>query len=165
MIDILIADDDPLVRVGLRAVLDGEPNLQVVGEAADGLYIVNSSAPWTDGLEANRRSAEMNAYPSQTIEPTDGYNPLWAILTALFRQAIADVGGYENLSGEAFYNALQKLEDIDTGGAFGKFGWGPDTRVGVQSMKIIQLRKTEEGMQSFSVTDWIELTNIFEGER
>jgi branched-chain amino acid transport system substrate-binding protein len=138
--------------------------IDLVGEAADGLYIVNSSAPWTDGLEANRRAAAMNAYPSQTIEPTDGYGPLWDILTALFRQAIADVGGYENLSGEAFYNALQKLDDIDTGGGAGKLGWGPDTRVGVQSVKIIQCRKTEEGVQSFSVTDWIETTNIFEGK-
>ena len=138
--------------------------IDMVGEDADGLYIVNSSAPWTDGLEATRRSAEMTQYPSQTVEPTDGYNPLWDILTALFRQAIADVGGYENLSGEAFYNALQKLDDIDTGGGFGKLGFGPDTRVGVQSVKIIQVRKTEEGVQSFSVTDWIETTNIFEGK-
>ena len=136
----------------------------VVGEGADGLYFVTSSAPWTDGLEANRRSAERSAYPSQTVEPTDLYDPLAELFTALFRQAIADVGGYENLSGEAFYNALQKLEDIDTGGATGGFGFGPDTRVGVQSMKIIQLRKTEEGVQSFSVTDWIEIANIFERE-
>jgi branched-chain amino acid transport system substrate-binding protein len=138
--------------------------IDLVGEAADGLYFVTCSAPWTDGLEANRRAAERSAYPSETIEPTDLCSPFWAVLTALFRQAIADVGGYENLSGEAFYNALQKLQDIDTGGAFGKFGWGPDTRVGVQSLKIIQCRKTEEGVQSFSVTDWIETTNIFEGK-
>jgi branched-chain amino acid transport system substrate-binding protein len=136
----------------------------MVGEAADGLYIVNSSAPWTDGLEANRRSAAMNAYPSQTIEPTDGYNPLWDILTALLRQAIADVGGYENLSGEALYNALQKLDDIDTGGGTGKLGWGPDRRAGVQSLKIIQCRKAKEGVQSFSVTDWMAITNIFESK-
>jgi hypothetical protein len=29
-------------------------------------------------------------------------------------------------------------------------------------MKIIQLRKTAEGVQSFSVTDWMEVDNIFE---
>jgi branched-chain amino acid transport system substrate-binding protein len=139
--------------------------IELVGEEADGLHFVTPSAPWTDGLEANRRSAERAAYSSGTVKPTDGYNPLWDIFTALFRQAITDVGGYENLSGEAFYNALQKLSDIDTGGASGKLGWGPDTRVGVHSVKIIQIRKTEEGMQSFSVTDWIEITNIFEGER
>ncbi len=48
MIDILIADDDPLVRVGLRAVLDGEEDLAVVGEAADGneaIAIVAELAP------------------------------------------------------------------------------------------------------------------------
>jgi len=67
MIDILIADDDPLVRVGLRAVLDGEPDLQVVGEASDGreavtlttdlapnLVIMDIRMPNLDGLAATR---------------------------------------------------------------------------------------------------------------
>jgi branched-chain amino acid transport system substrate-binding protein len=138
--------------------------IDLVGDGADGLYFVTSYAPWTDGLEATRRYAEGAVYPSRTIEPTDGYDPLWDILTALFRQAIADVGGYENLSGEALYNALQKLDDIDTGGGTGKLGWSPDTRIGVHGLKIIQCRKTEEGVQSFSVTDWMEITNIFEGK-
>ena len=68
MIDILIADDDPLVRVGLRAVLDGEPNLRVVGEASDGreavtmtvdlapsLVIMDIRMPNLDGLAATRQ--------------------------------------------------------------------------------------------------------------
>ncbi|MEV4085707.1 DNA-binding response regulator, partial [Nonomuraea fuscirosea] len=33
---LLIADDHPIVREGLRAAFDGEPGLEVVGEAADG---------------------------------------------------------------------------------------------------------------------------------
>ena len=64
---ILLADDDPLVRVGLRAVLDGEPDLAVVGEAADGreaidraaelrprLIIMDIRMPNLDGLAATR---------------------------------------------------------------------------------------------------------------
>ena len=67
MIEILIADDDQLVRVGLRAVLDAEPDLAVIGEAADGTEAIAESArlspdvvvmdirmPNVDGLAATR---------------------------------------------------------------------------------------------------------------
>ncbi|MBX6752363.1 MAG: response regulator transcription factor [Micromonosporaceae bacterium] len=36
MIRVLIVDDHPVVRDGLRGMIDGEPDLTVVGEAADG---------------------------------------------------------------------------------------------------------------------------------
>ena len=36
MIRVLVADDETLVRAGLRRLLDGEPGLQVVAEARDG---------------------------------------------------------------------------------------------------------------------------------
>ncbi len=36
MIRILIADDHPVVRSGLRAILEGDPRIQVVSEAATG---------------------------------------------------------------------------------------------------------------------------------
>ncbi len=39
-ITVLIADDEPLVRSGLRAILDSEPGLRVIGEAADGAQAV-----------------------------------------------------------------------------------------------------------------------------
>jgi DNA-binding NarL/FixJ family response regulator len=40
-ITILIADDEPLVRSGLRLILDSEPGLRVLGEAADGAQAVS----------------------------------------------------------------------------------------------------------------------------
>ncbi len=68
MIDILIADDDQLVRVGLRAVLDGEPDLTVVGEATDGneavalvaelspsVVVMDIRMPNLDGLTATQQ--------------------------------------------------------------------------------------------------------------
>ena len=36
MTRVLIADDQPLMRTGFRMILDAEPDLEVVGEAADG---------------------------------------------------------------------------------------------------------------------------------
>ena len=35
-ITLLIADDHPIVRNGLRGAFDGEPDIEVAGEAADG---------------------------------------------------------------------------------------------------------------------------------
>ncbi|MBV6700891.1 response regulator transcription factor [Kitasatospora aureofaciens] len=39
-IRVVIADDERLVRMGLRVVIDAEPDLSVVGEAADGAEVV-----------------------------------------------------------------------------------------------------------------------------
>jgi len=40
MTTVLIVDDEPLIRRGLRAVVDAEPDLEVIGEAADGTEVV-----------------------------------------------------------------------------------------------------------------------------
>ena len=36
MIRVLVADDQDLVRMGLRMILDAQPTIEVVGEAVDG---------------------------------------------------------------------------------------------------------------------------------
>lgn len=38
---LVLVDDEPLVRQGLRMILDGEPDLEVVGEAGDGAEAVS----------------------------------------------------------------------------------------------------------------------------
>ena len=44
MIRVLLADDQGLVRAGFRMILGAEADLEVVGEAADGLEAVDSSS-------------------------------------------------------------------------------------------------------------------------
>jgi DNA-binding NarL/FixJ family response regulator len=39
-VDILLADDHPFVRAGLRALLEAQPDFRLVGEASDGLEAV-----------------------------------------------------------------------------------------------------------------------------
>ncbi len=43
-IRILIADDHAVVRRGLRALIDTEPNMEVVGEASDGVEAVDQAS-------------------------------------------------------------------------------------------------------------------------
>jgi DNA-binding NarL/FixJ family response regulator len=69
-IRIVIADDQAVVRSGLRAILEDEPGLEVVGDAEDGLAAVELARsrranvvlmdvrmPRLDGLQATRRLA------------------------------------------------------------------------------------------------------------
>ncbi len=68
MIRVLIADDQSLVRTGFRLILSGEPGIEVVGEARDGVeaaalaaelapdvVLMDVRMPEVDGIEATRR--------------------------------------------------------------------------------------------------------------
>ena len=68
MVTLVLADDHNLVREGVRALLDAEPDFTVIGEAADGMQavsmveslhpdvlVIDASMPGMNGLEAARQ--------------------------------------------------------------------------------------------------------------
>jgi DNA-binding NarL/FixJ family response regulator len=70
MIKVLLADDQALVRAGFRALLDAQPDIEVVGEADDGgeavaqarrlrpdVILMDIRMPGMDGLAATREIA------------------------------------------------------------------------------------------------------------
>jgi len=75
-IRVLLVDDDPLVRTGLRFLLDSAPDLQVVAEAGDGdeavaavgrhgvdVVLMDLRLPRVDGITATRRVRSLRDAP------------------------------------------------------------------------------------------------------
>jgi DNA-binding NarL/FixJ family response regulator len=65
---VVLVDDEPLIRTGLRAILDAEPGIAVIGEAGDGagvaplvrrlrpdVVVMDVRMPGVDGIEATER--------------------------------------------------------------------------------------------------------------
>ena len=75
-VNVLIADDQALVRAGFRMILETDPEIRVVAEAGDGTQAVDAGRrtrpdvvlmdirmPVMDGLEATRRSCSPAKHP------------------------------------------------------------------------------------------------------
>lgn len=87
MIRVLVADDEAIVRDGLRAIVELEPDLEVVAEAADGaeavelarthhpeVALVDIRMPNVDGLEATRRLLALTPPPRVVVLTTFDHN-------------------------------------------------------------------------------------------
>ncbi|RFU36783.1 DNA-binding response regulator [Actinomadura logoneensis] len=80
---VLLVDDERLIRAGLAAIINAEPDLTVVGEAADGAEVPDAVArtapdvvlmdvrmPRLDGIQATRRLIAAGGTPPKIIVVT-----------------------------------------------------------------------------------------------
>jgi DNA-binding NarL/FixJ family response regulator len=123
-IRVLLVDDHPVLRTGLRTLLEQEADLAVVGEAGDGrealalvaelrpdVVIMDISMPGLDGLEATRR-IRSTGLPAQVLILT-----VHAQERYLFPVLRAGAAGYLNKT-TADAELVQAVRTVAGGGAF-----------------------------------------------
>jgi DNA-binding NarL/FixJ family response regulator len=79
-VTVLVVDDQPIMRVALSGCLDAEPDLTVVGQAADGeqavalagqlrpdVVVMDIRMPGTDGITATRRIVRAATHPPTRV--------------------------------------------------------------------------------------------------
>ncbi|MCK2240369.1 MULTISPECIES: response regulator [unclassified Crossiella] len=83
MTGVLLVDDEDLIRAGLRAIINAEPDLEVLGEAADGaevpglvhrlrpdVVLMDVRMPAVDGIQATRHLLDTVAEPPKILVVT-----------------------------------------------------------------------------------------------
>jgi DNA-binding NarL/FixJ family response regulator len=122
-IRVLIADDEAIVRDGLRAIVELEPDLEVVAEAADGTEAVESARalspdvalvdirmPNVDGLEATRRLVALPVPPRVLVLTTFDHNEY------VYEAMKAGASGFllKDVRRGQLTDAIRKVVDGDT---------------------------------------------------
>jgi DNA-binding NarL/FixJ family response regulator len=155
MIRILIVDDHPVVRTGLRAVVESQDDFEVVGEAATGedglrraaldepdLVLMDLQMPGIGGVEATRRILALEPAPFVVILTT--YDTDADILAALDAGAI----GYllKDAPPDVLFSSIRSAAAGDTALA-----------PAVASRLVERVRRPERGTLSGRELDVLEL--------
>jgi DNA-binding NarL/FixJ family response regulator len=119
---VLIADDQSMVRHGFRMIIDAEPDLEVVAEAADGeqalaacrrfepnVVLMDIRMPVVDGLEATRDLLAVPAAPRVIILTTFDLDEY------VFESLRAGASGFllKNSSPEQLVEAVRRVANGD----------------------------------------------------
>lgn len=166
VIRVLLADDEPLVRSGLRAILESEPDLAVVGEADDGaaaisearrtrpdIVLMDVRMPRVDGIAATRLLGQFDGGGPAVIVVTtfENDNYVYKALQAgargflLKRSAAEDfVNAVRTVhEGESllFPAALRRLVTRHRAGSGAGAGPGDDDGDGLAAAKLTEREK------------------------
>ncbi len=120
MIKVLIADDHPVIRAGIKAIIEGESGIQVLGEAASGteviqlisqenydIILMDISMPGRSGLETLKQLKSINP-ALQVLMLSRHSEEQYAI-----RSLKAGAAGYltKNSAPEELVAAIRKISD------------------------------------------------------
>jgi DNA-binding NarL/FixJ family response regulator len=118
MIRVAIADDQPLVRSGLRMILEGEPDIEIVGEASDGaeatalvaaetpdVLLLDVQMPRQDGLAAVAQIAGSGS-PTRVVMLTT-----FDLDEYVYRAMTAGASGFllKDMAGEDIVSAVRQV--------------------------------------------------------
>ncbi|MGL5858209.1 MAG: response regulator [Angustibacter sp.] len=117
-VSVLIADDEPLVRSGLHGILDSDPAIAVLGEAADGaqalamtrqlrpdVICMDIRMPGVDGIRATERVVTLPDQPKVLVLTTFGSDE--HVLSALGAGASGFI--LKRASAEAILSAVRAV--------------------------------------------------------
>jgi DNA-binding NarL/FixJ family response regulator len=123
VIRVLLVDDEPAIRAGIRSVLDSEPEIDVLAEAVDGdeavaltmalrpdVVLMDVRMPGTDGLSATERIRRLLPAQPIVIVTTFGDDPY------IDRAVALGVNGFLIKSGDP-YDLIRGVKAAATGGA------------------------------------------------
>jgi ABC-type branched-subunit amino acid transport system substrate-binding protein len=139
---------------------ESEPLLKIAGEGAEGFFEYRAESPYSEKNQSSRLYTDLWAYGGKPDKWADNrlVITLKGIISTVVKQAAADVGK-DKITSEAVFNALNKATRIDTYGTMENFGFGPDKRIGVSTIKVRQYTKNG----TVAVGGWIPTPRIFEG--